>query len=346
MLTFFNEHHAQHAGGGTVDGERAACSEKPERADIVASEFSRRGLGRIVTPHGVPLTSLERVHTPRYLHFLRSAWSEWLALDARNAERPVVPSVWPARGMRHDVEPDDFIGRLGLHALDARTPLGAGTWIAAKTGADCAINAAHALRLGEHGSFALTRPPGQHAGADHFGGACYLNNAALAAQHLLDDGLQRVAILDIGCHHGNGAQSIFYRRKDVLTLSIHADPRACYPWYLGYADETGEAEGAGYNCTPPLAPGATPAQWFAALETACLKMAAFAPQALVVALGVDTFGGDPRSHFSLASADFLRIGERIGHLGLPTAFVLEGGAAVPELGINVVNVLEGFETAA
>ncbi|MGZ5203076.1 MAG: histone deacetylase family protein, partial [Telluria sp.] len=322
-----NEHHAQHA----------PRHDKPERAGLVVAELSRRGLGQIVTPHGVPLVSLERVHTPRYLHFLRSAWSEWLGLDPRNAEREALPAAWPIRGMRHDIEPDDFTARLGLYSMDAGTALSAGTWIAAKTGADCAVNAAHALRLGERGSFALTRPPGHHAGADYFGGHCFLNNAALAAQHLLDDGLQRVAILDIDEHHGNGTQSIFYRRKDVLCASIHADPRQAYPYYLGHADETGEGEGLGYNMNLPLPQGAGVGQWFAALESACLKTGMFAPQALVVSLGV---------HAGLSSADFLRIGERIGYLGLPTVFVFEGGAVVPELGINVVNVLEGFETAA
>ncbi|MGB9109577.1 MAG: histone deacetylase family protein [Telluria sp.] len=346
MLTFYNEHHAQHAARHEIfRGERVACSEKPERADLVVAELGRRGLGQIVTPHGVPLVSLERVHTPRYLHFLRNAWSAWLALDARNLERDALPSVWPIRGMRHDVEPDNFTARLGLYSMDNGTPLTSGTWIAAKTGADCAVNAAHALRLGERGSFALTRPPGHHAGADYFGGYCFLNNAALAAQHLLDDGLQRVAILDIDYHHGNGTQSIFYHRKDVLFASIHADPRQDYPFYLGHADETGEGEGLGYNMNLPLPHGATAAQWFAALESSCLKMSMFAPQALVVSLGVDTFGGDPRSRFGLSSADFLRIGERIGYLGLPTVFVFEGGSVVPELGVNVVNVLEGFETA-
>ena len=345
MLTFFNEHHAQHPGGaGMPDGARGAWVETPDRAGIVAAELARRGLGRIVTPHGVPPSSLERVHTPRYLHFLRSAWSEWLALDARHAARPLLPALWPGRGMRRDLEPDDFLARLGLYASDAASLLGGGTWIAAKTGADCAINAAHALRLGEHGSFALSRPPGHHAGAEHFGGACYLNNAALAAQHLLDDGLERVAILDLDYHHGNGTQDIFYRRRDVLVVSIHADPRRAYPYYLGHADETGEGDGAGCNINLPLAPDAGPAQWFAALETACLRMATHAPQALVVSLGAGGLAGEP--HFALAGADFLRIGERIGYLGLPTAFVLEGGAALPELGTNVVNVLEGFETAA
>jgi acetoin utilization deacetylase AcuC-like enzyme len=341
LLTFFNEHHAQHASRQ----DTSPGADLPERIDLVAAELARRGLGRIVTPHNVSLTSLERIHTPRYLHFLRSAWSEWVALDARNAGRDALPSVWPLQGMRRDVEPDNLAARLGLYAFDATTPLGPGTWNAAKTGAACAVNAAHAVRLGERAGFALTRPPGHHAGAEYFGGFCFLNNAALAAQHLLDDGLQRVAILDIGYHHGNGTQDIFYRRKDVLTVSLHADPRTDYPFYLGHADETGTGEGLGFNLNVPLARGTTGAQWFAALETACLKMAGFAPQALVVALGVDGFQGDPRSHFGLSGDDFLRIGERIGYLGLPTVFVFEGGSSVAGLGTHVVNVLEGFETA-
>jgi acetoin utilization deacetylase AcuC-like enzyme len=339
LLTFYNEHHAQHRPRHELSrGERVPCSEKPERADLVVAELSRRGLGQIVTPHGVPLVSLERVHTPRYLHFLRSAWSEWASLDPRHAQQDALPSAWPIRTLRHDVEPDDVGARLGLYSMDSGTPLTSGTWVAAKTGADCAVNAAHALRLGEHGSFALTRPPGHHAGADYFGGHCFLNNAALAAQHLLDDRLQRVAILDLDHHHGNGTQAIFYQRKDVLFASIHADPRQAYPFYLGHADELGAGEGLGFNMNLPLPPGATPGQWFAALETACVKMQMFGPQALVVSLGANVPG--------LSGADFLRIGERIGYLGLPTVFVFEGGAAAPELGINVVNVLEGFETAA
>jgi len=344
LLTFFNEHHAQHRSRFELPGgEPVPCSEKPERADIVVAELQRRGLGQIVTPHGVSLASLERVHTPRYLHFLRSAWSEWLALDPRNAGRDILPSVWPAPSRHHEIdpahEPDSFTARLGLHTTDSMSPITAGTWTAAKTGADCAVNAAHALRLGEHASFALTRPPGHHAGADHCGGGCFLNNAALAAQHLLDDGLERVAILDLDAHHGNGTQRIFYQRGDVLTVSIHADPGSCYPYYSGYAGETGAGPGAGANMNLALARGSGANQWFAALETACLKMAGFGPQALVVSLGA-------QSRFGLAHADFLRIGERLGYLGLATAFVLEGGEPGPALGIDVVNVLEGFASAA
>lgn len=347
MLTFYNEHHAEHAGRfAFVRGELVPCPEKPERAALVLKECERRGLGRIVTPHGVPLVSLERVHSPRYLHFLRTAWSEWTALDAANARRDAYPSVWPLRPLHDDPEPDGFDARFGLYATDSATPLTAGTWIAAKTGADCAVNAAHALRVGERGTFALSRPPGHHAGATFFGGGCFLNNAALAAQHLLDDGLARVAILDLGYHHGNGTQSIFYGRSDVLFVSIHADPKRAYPFYVGHAVETGSGAGLGYTMNLPLPAGCSNTQWFTALETACVKLAMFRPEALVVSLGAPAFGERPDARFQLQGGDFLRIGERIAHLGLPTVFILEGGDAAPELGIHLVNVLEGYETAA
>lgn len=338
MLAFYNEHHALH-------GEYGELGESPERLGSVLAQFERRGLGQVVTPQGASLVSLERIHTARYLHFLRTAWNDWLALDPANAHSAALPSVFATRAARTDIEPDTFGARLGLYAMDSTTPLTAGTWIAAKTGADCAINAAHALRLGERGTVALSRPPGHHAGADFFGGHCYLNNAALAAQHLLDDGAARVAVLDIDAHHGNGTQSIFYARNDVLTISIHADPRRAFPYYSGHADEIGEGAGRGFNMNIALAPGTATADWPLALETACVKLAGFAPDALVVALGVNTFSADPLALFGLSSADFLRIGERIGHTGMPTVFVFEGGNAMPELGINVVNVLEGFETA-
>ncbi|MCD2517731.1 histone deacetylase family protein [Massilia sp. G4R7] len=331
MLTFYNEHHA------------LAASLHAAALAPLLSALERRGLGRIVTPHGVPLVSLERVHSPRYLHFLRTAWSEWLALDPGNAGRELLPGSWPVRGMRDDVEPPDLRARAGLYASDTRTPLTAGAWTAAKTGADCAVNAAHALRMGERGSFALTLPPGRHVGADWCGGGGFLNNAALAAQHLLDDGLQRVAILDLGPHHGHGTQHIFYARGDVLFASLHLDPQHAWPWYAGHAIETGAGAGLHHTLNLPLAAGLGAAQWFAALETGCVKLGMFRPEALVVSLGAEL-----AAHFALAGADFLRLGERIAHLGLPTVFVFEGAdrAGGTEYATHLVNVLEGFETAA
>jgi len=175
------------------------------------------------------------------------------------------------------------------------------------------------------------------------GGYCFLNNAAVAAQALRDGGAARVAVLDVDYHHGNGTQSIFYDRADVLFLSLHGDPLTEYPFYLGHADETGTGAGAGFNLNLPLPAGCTAARWFEALEAACLRIASFKPDALVVSLGLDTFAGDPISKFALQPDDFIRLGERLGKLGLPTVFVLEGGYAAAELGTNAVNVIEGFE---
>ena len=343
MLTFYNEHHAQHRGRYEMfRGEMVPCFEKPERADMVLAEFERRGLGQVVTPHGVSLASLERIHSARYLHFLRNAWSEWISLDLSNAERDAFPSVWPIRSHRSDIEPDNFAARMGLYSMDGGTPLTAGTWIAAKTGADCAVNAAHALNLGQRSTFALTRPPGHHAGADFFGGYCFLNNAALAAQHLRNAGMQKVAVLDVDYHHGNGTQAIFYDRPDVYFASIHGDPRTEYPFYLGHADETGIGAGMGANLNLPLPRGTDYATWAQALETALAGIAKFGADALVVSLGMDTFEGDPISGFKLKTDDYLRIGERLAKAGLPTVFIFEGGYAVEEVGVNAVNVLQGF----
>ena len=175
------------------------------------------------------------------------------------------------------------------------------------------------------------------------GGYCFLNNAAVAAQALRNQGAQRVALLDVDYHHGNGTQSIFYDRADVLFISIHGDPRTEYPFYLGHADETGVGEGAGFNLNLPLPAGTSATTWFDALESACARIASQGADALVVSLGLDTFEGDPISKFALASADFTRVGERLARAGLPTVFVLEGGYAAAELGTNAVNVLDGFE---
>jgi acetoin utilization deacetylase AcuC-like enzyme len=189
---------------------------------------------------------------------------------------------------------------------------------------------------------ALTRPPGHHAGPDFFGGYCFLNNAALAAQALREAGEQRVAVLDVDYHHGNGTQTLFYERADVLTVSIHGDPSTEYPFFLGHADERGHGAGEGFNLNLPLPAGTGFEAWHAALLHAGEAVRRFGADALVVALGVDTFEGDPISRFLLRSEHYLQVGRTIRGLGLPTVFTLEGGYAVAEVGVNAVNVLEGF----
>jgi acetoin utilization deacetylase AcuC-like enzyme len=345
MITFFSEDHLLHAPEYEFyRGQRVPCFEKPVRVDYVRTQLLARG-HTLRAPAVDCSEVLKQVHTPRYLQFMQTAWAQWLALDAANANQQPFPSVWPTRTLRSDVVPDNFIAQLGLFSMDNGTPLVAGTWAAAKAGADAAASAAAQLAQGARAVFCATRPPGHHAGADFMGGYCFLNNAAVAAQALLNSGNSRVAILDVDYHHGNGTQSIFYERADVLFTSIHGSPLTEYPFYLGHADELGEGAGEGFNLNMPLPAGSDNVAWFAALDASCRRIGQHGAQALVVSLGLDTFAGDPISKFKLQSDDFTRLGERIAKLSLPTIFVLEGGYAAAELGVNAVNVLEGFEGA-
>jgi acetoin utilization deacetylase AcuC-like enzyme len=343
MKTFYNHLHAQHQGQFEMfRGALVPCHEVPARADHVLAELQRRKLGEVLSPTAFDAAALQQVHSARYLHFLEHAWSEWVALDPANATRDALPSVWASRTLRSDVLPDNFAARMGLFSYDAGTPLTSGTWVAARAGAECALSAAVAIANGDTAAFALSRPPGHHAGMDFFGGYCFLNNAALAAEHLRASGVERVAVLDVDYHHGNGTQAIFYERPDVFFTSIHGDPRTEYPFFLGYADEKGAGAGDGYNLNLPLPRGTGFAAWSAALETALDAIQKFGAQALVVSLGVDTFAGDPISGFQLQSDDYLRMGERLRRVGLPTVLVFEGGYAVAEVGINAVNVVQAF----
>jgi acetoin utilization deacetylase AcuC-like enzyme len=343
MITFFAPAHEAHAPEYEFfRGERVPCFEKPERARHVLDELKARG-HELRTPNHDAAEVLGRVHTRRYLDFLESAWSQWTALDASNERLQPFPSVWPVRTLRGDIEPDNFIAKLGLYSMDNGTPMAEGTWRAVKQSADAAASAAALLAAGEGGVFCATRPPGHHAGADFMGGYCFLNNAAVAAQSLREDGAARVAILDVDFHHGNGTQSIFYQRDDVLVVNIHGDPRSEYPFYLGHADERGAGAGEGFNLNLPLPAGTSAPAWFDALEAACTRIGAHHADALVVSLGLDTFEGDPISKFALATADYSRLGARLKKLGLPALFVLEGGYAAAELGVNAVNVIDAFE---
>jgi len=342
MQIIYSDKHRAHRGAlEFFRGELVPCFEKPERADVVLAALTARGM-EVSEPEAFPLAPIERVHAPRYLRFLERAWDMWRALGK---ERDALPDVWPIRGFRHDIEPDDFMAQLGLYSFDTGTPVTAGTWIAVRASVEVALTAQRLITGGANAAFALTRPPGHHAGYDFFGGYCFINNAAVAAQAFIDDGARRIAILDVDYHHGNGTQSIFYERANVLVQSIHGDPKTEYPYYLGHADEVGSGAGAGFNCNYPLPAGCSAAAWFDALEAACSRVGDFGPDALVVSLGVDTYVGDPISKFRLDTHDYLRLGSRLAALRLPTLFVFEGGYAVAEIGENVANVLLGFEEA-
>ncbi|MES2819083.1 MAG: histone deacetylase family protein [Pseudomonadota bacterium] len=343
MLTIYSDdHHLHHGKVELIDGQFTPCFEMPSRADMVLARARRVGLGEVRGPLDFGLAPIRRVHGEGFLRFLQHAWRDWQALGRSH---DMLPMTWPIRRLRQ-IEPEDIDGKLGYYSFDAGAPITAGTWQAIISSANVALTGQAELSKGARGAFSLCRPPGHHAAADYMGGYCYLNNAAIATQALLDLGAKRVAVLDVDYHHGNGTQDIFYDRADVLFASIHGDPRAEYPYFLGFADEKGVGVGAGFNFNYPLAAGSGWANWSLALADACRQIRAYAPDALVVSLGVDTYKDDPISQFKLDSPDYVRMGEAIGALGLQTLFVMEGGYAVEEIGVNAVNVLQGFDSRA
>ncbi|MCP9758598.1 histone deacetylase family protein [Aquitalea sp. S1-19] len=342
MRTVYTDDHHLHQGRAELyNGTLTASFEKPSRADMVLAQVRAQTLGEVLAPKPHGLEPVLKVHDEGYVRFWESAWQRW---SATGRDWDALPKMWQVRRLRERI-PEHVEGQLCYYSMDAGTPLTAGTWPAITAAANVAVTAADCLLAGEKSVFALTRPPGHHAAYDYCGGYCYFNNAAIAAQRLLDGGVRKLAVLDVDYHHGNGTQDIFYRRSDVLFLSIHGDPRTEYPFFLGFADEEGEGDGLGFNANYPLAAGTDVAGWFAALEAACTRIQAYGAEALVVSLGVDTYEGDPISRFALKHEDFIRLGARLARLGLPTQFCFEGGYAVEAIGINAVNVLTGFEGA-
>ena len=342
MLTIYSGDHLGHDVSLEFNrGQLTPAFECGERAERVLAAVRAAGIGPVEGPTAFPLDAVLRVHRAAFIEFLSGAFAEWRALDR---EGDAMPLAWPIRGFRSDRVPACLDGRLSYYSFDISSPIAAGTWKAARSAADVALTGAARIAGGrERAAFGLCRPPGHHAASDYYGGYCFLNNAAIAAQHLRDNGAARVAILDVDYHHGNGTQEIFYERADVMFASIHADPASDFPYFLGYADETGAGAGAGCNHNFPLGEGADWAVWSGALEAACGAVLAYGPDALVVSLGVDTFKRDPISDFRLESSDYLRLGDRIARLRFPTLFLMEGGYALEEIGINVANVLTGFQ---
>ena len=341
MITVFDSKQLLHTPQHEMsDGKLVPAVETPERAESILEAIKQQSLGKIVHPEKSDLAPIKDVHCGHYLEFLSNVWSRSQELG-RSGE--VFPFVWSIRGMRTDQIPSHIDGQLGHYSFDAGTPIGQHTYEAALSGAFSVLHAAELLIQDQKSVFALCRPPGHHAARDYFGGYCFLNNVAIAAQSLLNQGLKKVTILDIDYHHGNGTQTIFYHRSDVQFISIHADPSVEFPYFLGYADETGEGDGLGFNKNYPLPFGTDWNKWSVAFEDALEKVSEHKPEALLVSLGLDCFEKDPISQFRLKTDDFSKIGTRLAQLGLPTLFVQEGGYAVAELGVNCLNVLTAFE---
>ncbi len=341
MKAVYSEAHRAHDPQFfLVRGVVRKTTEQPERADRLLSGLGS-GRNDLLTATEFGAGPRARVHSPEYLDFLARCWDEWKALPDAGGE--MIANVHPVR-QPCATYPSGVVGRLGWHAADTSCPIGPGTYAAACAAADVAATAAELVLQGEDAVYALCRPPGHHAYRDMAGGFCYLNNTAIAAAHLKLKH-ERVAILDVDVHHGNGTQGIFYERPDVLTVSIHADPTHYYPFFWGYAHERGAGNGTGANLNLPQPIGTGDADYMVALDTAARAIKAFAPGALVVALGLDASEADPLAGMKITTEGFERIGAVIARLGLPTVLVQEGGYLSDVLGANLAAVLRGFEGA-
>jgi len=306
--------------------------EAPVRIKSITSELDRTQLFEPVKPRNFGIGVIEQVHKPEFVHFLRKACANV------PPGKSVYPYVFPVRNRARP--PKELPLRAGYYCIDTFTPLNANAYKAARGAVDCALTGVDSLLDGGRAAYALVRPPGHHAEYEAFGGFCYFNSSAIAAHHLSKQG--KVALLDIDYHHGNGAQDIFYRRRDVYTISIHGHPRYSYPYFSGFEDEKGEGEGKGYNLNLPLPENIDGERYRKELAVALDKIRKFAPQFLVLALGLDTAKGDPTGSFQLMAKDFRENGRLIGGLGLPVLVVQEGGYKTQTLGINARHFFEGL----
>lgn len=362
MKTFYSETHRQHDPAFEVfdGGQRVPYLESPQRLDRILTSLRKTDWAQIDEPSDFGLDPIRAVHSDAYLAFLAAAWTEWLAANPEIAAAADRTALLPATfAAKRDQMPESILGKAGFFLLDLSVPVVEGTYAASLSSANCALAAVQEIvssSIAERprgaadvtlpavtyplSSFALCRPPGHHAGREIAGGYCFLNNAGIAAQWLTQFG--KVAILDVDYHAGNGTQDIFYSRSDVLTISIHADPSFEYPYYAGYATETGAGEGLGFHRNFPLPAGTDDAAYLQTLERALDYARAFEPVHLVVSIGMDIYESDPLGSFKITREGIAEIGRRIHALGLPTAIIMEGGYNTDALGENVVAFLEKF----
>jgi len=337
MKVVFSDHQLDHDPKSYLSsGAQVPNPELPDRANCLLEAALASGLEQ-VAPEDYGDDVIASVHTPTYLTFLQNIHTRWSRIDGASEE--VLPNVHPIS--RDDGYPKSAVGQVGYHVYDGSCPIAADTWQSARWSAMTAAHAARQVLGGDRACYALSRPPGHHASQDLAGGFCYLNNSAIAAQKLLTK-YQRVAVVDVDVHHGNGTQRIFYERDDVLTVSIHADPVRFYPFFWGYENETGKGRGEGFNINRPLPRGTGDAEYLIVLDDVLHAVSDFAPDALVVALGLDAHESDPFRGMTITTDGFAAIGNALSSIDLPTVIVQEGGYLSDALGDNLASFFRGF----
>lgn len=324
-------------------GQEVACFDSPRRATTIREALVATGEYVLQPPTDHGPDPIAAVHELELIDLVEHAWTDAVA-DGWDPARSLLPDTFLLRGYAADMPLDQLPAkrhlRLGAYCFDTATPMVAGTAAAARASVDIALTAGDRVLEGASVAYGLCRPPGHHSGRNLVGGYCFFNNAAIVAQSFRDRGAQRVAILDIDFHHGNGTQQIFWERADVLYVSLHGDPAGIYPYYSGYATERGQAAGEGRTLNLPLPPGTAGDAYLAALDEGLSAIRAFDADApLVLSLGFDTYHADPICNLALRTDDYAHIGSAVASLGMPVVALQEGGYAVDALGANAVAFL-------
>jgi acetoin utilization deacetylase AcuC-like enzyme len=341
MITLYDEVQRLHAPDTfIVAGRPAPIPERPVRIDMLLQGVKAVG-SEIRQPPPISNNILALAHTQEYLSFLDTLRERWGHVP--NASDIPLPNVYAIQRntLPPITRPDAVVAQAGYHLGDGACPVTETTLAAARASAACAVEAARLVMAGEKIAYALCRPPGHHAASDLAAGFCFYNNSAIAAELLTRAG-KRVAILDIDVHHGNGTEAIFYDRADVLTVSIHVDPKRFYPFFWGYESETGRGAGEGFNLNLPRERGLDLKAYLAALEIALQRITDFGADHLVVAAGLDMAIDDPFKGFAITTDNFSAIGRRIAELKLPMVIVQEGGYPSDNLGQNLASLLSGL----
>ena len=328
-------------------GVRTPGTEVAERVDVLLDALTTAGHPLVeAAPHDDEV--LGAVHDPALLEHLATVYARWTesGIPAEVGQDRVVPYVFPTAAMLGGLpmtQATAVHGLAGAFCYDTMTLVGPGTWPAARAGADCALTAVERVTSGASAAYALSRPPGHHVTASAYGGSCYLNNAAVAAEALRRAGHERVSVVDVDAHHGNGTSAIFYDRGDVLYGSVHVDPAAgWFPHFVGHAGERGTGEGVGANLNLPLAAGSGDAVFLDGVAALADAVSGHGSTAVVVSLGVDAAADDPESPLEVTRDGYRRAGERLASLGLPTVLVQEGGYHLPSLGGLVTAFLSAY----
>lgn len=248
-------------------------------------------------------------------------------------------------GLVHDEEYIKLIQNSDECNLTMETVVHPETFGIAALSAECGIDAVEYSKEKGAATFALTRPPGHHAGPDYGMGFCYFNNIAIAAEHLLSEGDRRLAIVDSDVHHGNGTEHVFGDRADVLYLSTHQ--AGIFPG-TGNADFLGNGDGEGFTVNMPFSSGCGDSTYHVAYSDIVVPIVRqFKPDAILVSFGADGHYREPLASHSLSSDGYLRTAKELLNLseerGKRITFFLEGGYDVPALSEAVAAIVGAFK---